>query len=532
MIRRRLGLAVALAWLAACAGPGSEALSPVSQHLSLAPNVGRSGGVELPEPPVVRPVNGVAKFALIAELDPATGQPTFSYEGNLGVIPTIEIEPGDAIVVNLTDNLPKIIPPDSGTVMPDEPGLQDDMNLHFHGLGSSPKRPGDDVLTMLAQPGQALHYVVHVPPNQEPGLYWYHPHVHGYTSYDVGESGMSGAIVVDGIEKHFPALAKMKHRLIIVRATGIGIDAPQDDGTAGMPMATARPLNSNTHPCDFDDHLTVTINDASQPDITIAPGEKQFFRVLNATGHKTLKLDVEGENVQLVAIDGYSLDTYPGTGPTETLPYIIVPPAARAEFIVTGPKVGHGRFRTLCYNTGPNGDPDVQVLLAHLVAPKQKMGGYFSSQPLAVGSPLPRNYYTQKLPAPAAKRLVVFSEDNKPHFFINGKSFSMNSPPMFVVHVGTVEEWHIVNVTQEIHDFHIHQLHFLVISINGVKVPHPYWADSQVLPHRYMVGTKSVPGQIVAIMNFLDPLIKGEFLFHCHILDHEDQGMMAKIEAI
>ena len=46
--------------------------------------------------------------------------------------------------------------------------------------------------------------------------------------------------------------------------------------------------------------------------ITIAPGEKQFFRVVNATGHKTLKLNVEGENVQLVAVDGFALDTYPG----------------------------------------------------------------------------------------------------------------------------------------------------------------------------------------------------------------------------
>ncbi len=79
---------------------------------------------------------------------------------------------------------------------------------------------------MLSKPGQQLHYVVHIPLNQEPGLYWYHPHVHGETSFQVGEGGMSGAIVVEGIEKHLPALQKMKQRLIIVRATGIGINAP------------------------------------------------------------------------------------------------------------------------------------------------------------------------------------------------------------------------------------------------------------------------------------------------------------------
>ena len=103
---------------------------------------------------------------------------------------------------------------------------------------------------------------------------------------------------------------------------------------------------------------------------------------------------------------------------------------------------------------------------------------------------------------------------------------------MFVVHAGTVEEWHIVNVTQEIHDFHIHQLHFLVQKINGVQVTHPYWADSVVIPHRYTVGIQSVPGTIDLLMDFRSYVIRGEFVFHCHILDHEDEGMMAKIEVI
>ena len=78
----------------------------------------------------------------------------------------------------------------------------------------------------------------------------------------------------------------------------------------------------------------------------------------------------------------------------------------------------------------------------------------------------------------------MFSEDAKPRFFINGKSFAMRSPPMFVVTPGTVEEWRVENVTQEIHDFHIHQIHFVVESVNGKKVAHPYWADTFVLPHR------------------------------------------------
>jgi FtsP/CotA-like multicopper oxidase with cupredoxin domain len=358
-----------------------------------------------------------------------------------------------------------------------------------------------------------------VPANQEPGLYWYHPHVHGQTSFQVGASGMSGAIVVEGLERHLPGLSKMKQRLIIVRATGIGDD-------------DAQPLHTNSAPCTTKDHLAVSLNDAVRPDITIAPGEKQFFRLLNATGHKTLRLNVEGEKLELVAIDGFALDSYPGTPPTKMESTLIVPPASRAEFVVTGPASGHAKFRTLCYDTGPNGDPDPEILLANLKAPQGRERGSSSPEPLAVGAPLPRNVYTTQLPRPAVKRVVVFSENPKPEFFINGKTYSTKAKPMFVVRVGSVEEWHVVNVTQEVHDFHIHQLHFLVQKINGVPVSHPFWADSFIIPHRSAVGSKGVPGSLDLLMNFRDPVIRGEFLFHCHILDHEDQGMMAKIEAI
>jgi FtsP/CotA-like multicopper oxidase with cupredoxin domain len=524
-MHRRVGLALALAWLVACAGRGSGPLDSVPPLSDTAARAAHSD--QLPEPPVVRAVNSVVRLTLTAVENPIDGQPTFSYQGSTDVIPNIDVKPGQTIDVKVVNDLPVVPPPGadvSGAMaMPDGmavhgTGRKDDMNLHFHGLGSSPKRPGDDVLTMLALPGQTLHYVVHVPANQEPGLYWYHPHVHGQTSFQVGDSGMSGAIVVEGLERHLPGLAGMKQRVIIVRSTGIGADA--------------LPAHSNVAPCATKDHLTTTLNGAYRPTIEISPGEKQFWRVVNATGHKTLRLNVEGELLELVAIDGFALDSYPGTPPTKMLSSIVVPPASRAEFVVTGPASGHARFRTLCYDTGPNGDPDPEILLGRLNAPQHSDGGDFSKQPLRVGAPLPRNAYTTALPPPAAKRLVVFSENNKPHFFINGRSFDMKAPPMFVVHVGTVEEWQVENVTDEIHDFHIHQTHFIVESIDGVTVAHPHWADSTVIPHSRIVDGKRVPGQLMLLMDFRDPLIRGEFVFHCHILDHEDQGMMAKIEAI
>ncbi len=165
---------------------------------------------------------------------------------------------------------------------------------------------------------------------------------------------MSGALVVNGLEKHIPSLAKMKERVIIVRATGTGQNAPpgakadgaaDDDGMSDMAgdmpggSGSVKPQVLNSEPCGSDLGLTTTLNGAYQPVITIAPGEKQFFRVINATGHKTLDLS-DGGDLQIVAVDGFALDSWPGTPPTKTVKSIVFPPAARREFVVTGPRAG------------------------------------------------------------------------------------------------------------------------------------------------------------------------------------------------
>ena len=248
------------------------------------------------------------------------------------------MNPGDTIIVDVHNALPA-----AG-------GMAGDMNLHFHGLEVSPEAPSDDVITTLAMPGGSLHYVVKLPRNAEPGLNWYHPHVHGQTDYQVGLGGMSGAIVVNGLEKHLPALATMKERLMIVR--DVASSAPEalslrhNDGAPmhmsmggesdAMPVMRPNDVDSNTNPCGPDPGTTVTVNGVVSPSIRIAAGESQFFRVVNATGHKNMDLAVDGASLELVAIDGVALDAYPGTAATQIVPDFVLPPAARAEFVVTG----------------------------------------------------------------------------------------------------------------------------------------------------------------------------------------------------
>jgi FtsP/CotA-like multicopper oxidase with cupredoxin domain len=114
---------------------------------------------------------------------------------------------------------------------------------------------------------------------------------------------------------------------------------------------------------------------------------------------------------------------------------------------------------------------------------------------------------------------VVFSED-KNGFYINGKKFAMDSAPMLRAPVGSTQHWRVVNATREVHPFHIHQVHFLAYAINGVASEMPEWLDTVNVPYG---------GTVDLIMDFTDPVIRGVSVFHCHLLSHEDKGMMAKI---
>jgi FtsP/CotA-like multicopper oxidase with cupredoxin domain len=115
--------------------------------------------------------------------------------------------------------------------------------------------------------------------------------------------------------------------------------------------------------------------------------------------------------------------------------------------------------------------------------------------------------------------VVSFTEDDQ-GFYINGQKFEMNSGPMLTVDLGSLHHWRVVNLTGEVHPFHIHQVHFLVYAIGANPVQDPLWLDTVNVPSG---------GSVDLVMDFTDPIIRGTSLFHCHLLKHEDKGMMAKI---
>lgn len=486
------------------------------------------------EPPYVHSVDGVVHFALAA-IDNDERVPVFDYEG-FYLAPTIEVNPGDQIQIAYHNLLaPRGVYLASGHV--------DETNLHFHGLTSSPEPPQDDAVDTL-RPRYSTEYDLDVNPGQPPGLYWYHPHPHHESAWQVG-SGMSGAIIVGGIQNEVPELAGLRERLLIVRQA-FSEDERAERVAAGRNFCGLKRLTpaqraaflakAGLKPRARADETALSVNGlpAGSVKVGIAPGEREFFRIVNGTGSRNLDLSIGSEELVLVAQDGVPLIDYPGGPRTERVRHILIPPAGRAEFIVTGPAVPTS-MRTAAYDTGPQGDKNPAADLVSLV---NDAGGTKADRRLPVARPAKpaRSFYRIPLPAPSVERVVRFEEKaDGTDFRINGLSFAMDAPPMFTARVGTVERWTLLNTSDEVHDFHIHQVHFTVESIDGVPVPQAQrrWLDEVNVPYRHRQRDGSTtPGKVVVLVDLRDPVIRGTFLFHCHILDHEDGGMMAKIRVI
>ena len=202
------------------------------------------------------------------------------------------------------------------------------VNIHYHGTNTSPTCHSDEVIHTIINSGDSFNYDVAFPFDEPPGLYWYHPHIHGIAEKAV-QGGASGAIVVDGIEDIQPAVAGLPQRLLVIR----------DQNVAGNPMPMGQipswDLSLNYVPIAYP-ALTPAV-------IKMEPNEKQFWRVVNASADTILDLEVvydgTAQPIQLVALDGVPTGSQDGTEQGKLIPvtHLRLPPASRMEFIVTGP---------------------------------------------------------------------------------------------------------------------------------------------------------------------------------------------------
>ena len=487
-----------------------------------------SSGTVVNDPYNISSQNGIltAEFNMAESVD-QFGYTHYCYKYSTGTqvveAPTLSVNPGDQLNLSILDRIQgenastmKMDMAPSGTPICGDGGTAtvSSTNVHFHGMNVPPKCHQDDVINTLIQPGSpAFPYSLQIPTTEPPGLYWYHPHVHGFTEFQVN-GGAAGALIVEGMENYRPEVSGLVQRVFVIRQQYL---VPWVPGPYQLTI-----------------NYQVALQLGQMPMIQMVPGEQQFWRIANATLQDFLNLQVivngQPEQLQLIALDGYPL------AQTRMVNSILIPPAGRAEFIVTAPPSGGtGSFVTNAFSTGPTGNPDLAQTL-----------GTIQLTSAASGTRMPKvtkqaSFSNLKFASLASKpattqRKLYFSEEfggtNGPIQFyvtVDGQPqrvFNANEKPVITTKVGAIEDWTIENRALETHAFHIHQIHFQLLEVDGKPVQNQDMRDTIEIP--YWSGTG--PYHSVKVrMDFSDPTTAGTFVFHCHILLHEDLGMMHKI---
>ncbi len=260
-------------------------------------------------------------------------------------------------------------------------------NLHFHGLTIPPVCHQDESLKTLIQPASPpFEYKFKIPVDQPPGMYWYHPHVHGFNKAQV-LGGASGALIIDGLEKANDAVSGLPERVFIIRDQDLINPDAQPVQSDSMPppivlrdaegdilnagTGTGKPakdLSINFVPVAYPEYKTATI--------TTKPGERQAWRVLNASAITYLDLQILvreiPQRLAVVALDGVPVnDNGNDANKIVWKNHIFLPPAGRAEFVWNAPQEGiPASLVTRSVDTGPAGENDPTRPLARIVATK------------------------------------------------------------------------------------------------------------------------------------------------------------------
>jgi FtsP/CotA-like multicopper oxidase with cupredoxin domain len=542
---------------------------PASQGASSCPE--NAAGSEISPPTDLFSQNGVLEVTLNFQTDvDSTGAQRYCYVTNTNLVsPTLRVNPGDTLLIHFYNQLPAGLNPSIPQMkgMPNMPsmsqatvrgmaaGLQTTLpptarsavagapicnlgamsasvsNMHFHGLNVSPACGSDEVVNTLIEPGQEFDYTIQIPSNEPAGLYWYHPHPHGFSEGQV-QGGASGAIIVEGLQAANPSLVGLPEQTLILRDQLTPLSQQSNAAVPAWDISL--------------DFVPILFPAYTPAQLTVTPSQQQVWRVVNAAADTIFNLQyvVAGtaQSVSVVAIDGVSV-----TGGAIQESSILLGPGSRAEFVVTTPAVGEdAQLVTQNIDTGPDGDYDPDRPIANIVAsttaPALPILNAIQPPTTSIGIPVARRFAALPQATSVAQRTLYFSEvltdptnPNSPtNFYItqDGETpelFTMGQAPNIVVHSGTVETWVIQNRAMEDHVFHIHQIHFQVMAINGVAVNDPAIRDTYVVP--YWTGVGPYPSVTVA-MDFRDPNIIGTFVYHCHILGHEDGGMMGVIQVL
>ncbi|HEX6575960.1 MAG TPA: multicopper oxidase family protein [Gemmatimonadaceae bacterium] len=484
----------------ACSPDEITAVSPAS---SIDPLNAASLDPDLAEPSVIRSVAGRLTASIVCSTSPCIvggrhAREPVTYNGTFPG-PTLWVRPGDIVDITFTNRIVH----DQAETHPGygRPPRDTHMsNLHYHGMHVSPVGDADNMMVMVPALG-TYRYLFQIPIDHSAGIYWYHEHVHGLVTNHVSR-GAAGMIYVANSYTDQLARLGIRHRLMMLqqayfesdRSTLISDDSERDDPDLALSL----------------------INGQLMPDIRMRPGEVQVWSLLNASTSAFYVLRLEGHTFEVVARDGIPL-----TVPLLDQETLMLASGTRLELVVRA-GARKGRF-ILSYDSYDQGvDTWPHKAIATLIVGGKPVNG--SDYPGVDTSAGVVDLASVIVPD-ALHRTITFGQDDSVaegefgRFTINGHAWDPDYSEWTSL-LNTVEEWLIVNETGQDHPFHVHVNPFQVTKVNGLAVPFSGYQDVAIVP-RF--------GSITVRTRFTD-FTGGPILMHCHILDHEDMGMMTRFE--
>jgi FtsP/CotA-like multicopper oxidase with cupredoxin domain len=383
--------------------------------------------------------------------------------------PLIEAHQGDKVIVHFTN------------------ALSEGTTIHWHGLRVPNASDGTPSTQVVVPPGGSFDYEFIA---QDAGTFWYHPHVRGDVQV---EHGLYGMVVVHG-GVDVPVDADRAFVLDDVKLTADGQLSPNTDS---LDIMLGRQGN------------VLLVNGTSAGRLTVKKGARERWRFVNAANGRYFNLRLPGHNFRVIGWDG-GLVPEPYTTPT-----LLVAPGERYEVLVDfdGTEPANLTLQTIHYDRGHDvPDPGPKDLFA--IAVQGQVDARAGALPSTWGAPVDVAVNEQT----PVRNLVLTEEERtaEPRFFINAAVFP-DVPPI-VAKEGEVEIWSIRNDAEMDHPFHLHGMFFRVLDVDGQPPEHAGWKDTVNVPQKKTLRFAVRYGT------------PGKWMFHCHILEHAERGMMGELQ--
>ena len=412
-----------------------------------------------------------------------------TYNGQIPA-PRLEAKPGDKVRIHFTNH------------------LSQPTNIHYHGLHIPITGNADNVFLKI-EPGEKLTYEFQIPPNHPSGTFWYHPHLHGLVAEQLF-GGLAGLFILRGELDEIPEIKAAKEEFLVLQDFSLDRDG-RPMGGAHLPLMAGR------------EGLILAVNGQVNPTFLLPANGLLRLRILNASTSRFYRLMIENHPFYQIATDGGALNE-----PIE-VNELLLTPGQRAEVLVPGEREpGQYRLLNLPYDRGSMGMMGGGMIRGRGMMGSNDRGDSIALATFNYDSPVQTLVLPTKLasvttlPEPQTVRRFELNHGMSPAvgmaFLINGEPYEGDRLDT-KVKLNTIEDWEIINTGVMDHPFHVHGNAFQVISRDGQPESLPAWRDT-VLVRR---------GETVRIrIPFRD--FVGKTVYHCHILDHEDLGMMANLE--